>query len=338
MQQQQGQRAGPGGGSGRLASAVQLLQPDCGSSGENSSPCVSAGVIVQASLASPSAAFVIDSVSNVAALSDQAQGLPCDAHLNATWLACSATVASGQGCTCIDVPCAVGVAEFAATAPDVACAASTAALPPLDVPLEAGVTLRLVYDDGLTRPVSYPPANGANVTFSVIAGDNACEVVYAPDGRPTVQAVPGTCTTAICTVRMQHAAPCSSAVLTADARVGVVDLQCLQMGFQCQDADAPPTALPTAGDGCAPPPRPELRQLSCSSQDFQQRTVWVSALITPGRDTPTGELPAALSGIACAFRARVPHASRSALRCPLSDRIGRRAGPGRDNIRRALEQ
>jgi hypothetical protein len=243
---------------------------------------------VQIVLLNGTSAFAVNQMTKEVVLTDQVSGLPCDFHLQAAWISCNQTLVTGQGCTCIDVPCPTSILLYDSMSPDITCTDSGAALAPFNLPQEAEILLDMKYDDGQHRAARYPPPNGANITFAIVKGADICEVIYDGRSQPRIRAQTGDCAPGLCTVQVTYAAPCMTQTLVANLTVGVVDLQCLQLDFQCQDALAGAAEAPTNTSGCVAPPGPHLRQLSCNSKDYQQRTVWVTGLLTPGRNSPDG--------------------------------------------------
>lgn len=114
---------------------------------------------LQAIIASETAAFTVARTPAGAATVVLTDDVPpaacrCNKQLNATWELCGATVASGQACGCVDVPCTAALALTPAT-PDIACPADEAAAPPISLP--TSTTIQIQLQCGLSR-VTRPTA------------------------------------------------------------------------------------------------------------------------------------------------------------------------------------
>jgi hypothetical protein len=224
------------------------------------------------------------------ALTNDVSALPCDKHIAASWSPCASPIEDGQGCVLLSIPCPSAIVSAAPDQGCIACPSNVASQPPINVPTETTLDIRLQYDDGVTRALRYPPSNGGQLQMTVTSGAGSCEVDYDGIAAPIVRTTSGaTCTYGPCTVQLNYTEPCGMS-LVRDVDVLVCGGICLQPSVQCPDvANAPWDDTQLDGILACTAEAAQLRELSCTAAGYQQRTLWTALLMSPMPDKPNGE-------------------------------------------------
>lgn len=257
-------------------------------------------VTVQASLSNLTDAFkVTQAVSGTTiALSNDVLAPTCPGgnqeQLSADWSQCGNDIANGTACAYFQLPCPVSL-ECSIADPYIACPDNLASQPPFSEPpynyaTSTQLNVQLTRDDGSTKALSYPPPHGGELTLSVTQGTESCEVDYDGMSAPRIQASAGAgCTNTACEVELSYMEPClqgAGPVNGTCSGLEVVIVVCLQAQLACPNATASPFQGATPSSLACTPQSADLRQLSCGSAEYQQRTLWAAALLSR---SPAGE-------------------------------------------------
>jgi hypothetical protein len=228
----------------------------------------------------------------------------CDKHISAEWTSCNTTIAEGDGCVRLDIPCptavhSVGVEDGAYNG--ISCASNIASQPPISFPTKTSLKIRLMYDDGKARALRYPPPNNGILQVDVISGAASCEVGYDGASAPMIRSTnTSMCAPEVCVVKVQYSESCRVPLMNATVDVWVVGVELLQPDILCHDADTAAFGTPPATP-LYTPVTSQLRQLTCGAAGYQQRTLWVAARLSRQRNNP--------NGVSWLSRTSVPHAN-----------------------------
>eukprot|EP00892_Ulva_mutabilis_P000131 jgi/Ulvmu1/10118/UM006_0069.1 len=248
---------------------------------------------LQASVSNTTTAFAVSRTAAGAATVALTDDVPpsacrCSKQLSTGWDLCGETVAAGQACGCVDIPCTAAL-QLTPVAPDIACPADEAAAAPISFPTSSAIQIQLQYEDGTTRPARYPPPNGDTLQVRVTQGAASCEVDYDGTAAPVVRTSAGAgCGAAVCVINATYSSPCQAQSVSATVQVWAVVVECLQGQAACHDAGPIVFGEPPVASGCSPVPASTLRQLLCNPADFQQRTLWTAARLSAQHDKPRG--------------------------------------------------
>lgn len=209
-------------------------------------------------------------------------------QLSADWEQCSSSVANGTACAYFQIPCPVSlqgsIAKQEITCPDNLASQPPFSEPPFSFDTSAQIGIELTRDDGTTKPLTFPPPNGGELSLVVTRGASSCDIDYDGTSPPRVQARAGAgCTNTVCEVEASYSEPCLNGTGPINGTCGsleVVIVVCLQAQLACHNVTVspfqgtvPPSLTCTAESAA-------LRQLNCSASEFQQRTLWAAALLS----------------------------------------------------------
>jgi hypothetical protein len=197
----------------------------------------------------------------------------CGAFLAASWEVCSRPLGVGTGKLVLALPAPVAITDLAAEPAVITSATDPAALPPMSLPTSSALSLTVSFDDGSVRDFSAD----ARTNFTVTAGATLCSTTGGGSSGWTLQVVAGSSGSLgdSCTVTAYVAFEGSATPLSASVTVAVVGLRTLLLYTQPPAAVAPP-ALPPA----VAPLGATLRLLRCDARNFDQATLWPTAVLT----------------------------------------------------------
>jgi hypothetical protein len=237
-------------------------------------------------------AFTVSSApgATFVSLVNDVKAAPCSESVSATWAQCGDDIADGQGCTLLDIPCPTAIASAAPTALSISCPDNAASQAPISFPTSTTLHVDLMYDDGQRRALRYPPPNNGSLQIDVQSGSNSCLVDYNGSAAPNIRAASGaSCTYQTCQIQVTYAAPCRAAPILRSAEVWVVNAICLQPEIACPNATEASLGPPNGSLTCSSVST-DLRPLACAAAGYQQRTIWVDALLSPQPGLPNGVL------------------------------------------------